>query len=128
MGDFLTECLYIVLIKRTLHIFNHQTRLSDLGVTDHSNLDHHAVVRGTTVVVKAIELYERKGKENNDVRETKKGGQYPQVYRVWKKLTFTFLTFLSFRKNEADFFYLLFLADSAVAAIVVENYMYKESV
>lgn len=39
-----TESLDIILIPTTLHIFHHQTGLSDLGISDHPHLDHHTVL------------------------------------------------------------------------------------
>ena len=48
--QLLTQGLDIVLVEGTLDVFDHQTRLADLRVADHADLDHHAVVRRAAVV------------------------------------------------------------------------------
>lgn len=40
----LTQCLNIVLIPASLHIFHHQTGLANLGISHHSNLDDDTVL------------------------------------------------------------------------------------
>src|SRR5690625_1470854 len=44
---FRTQCLDIVFVPASLHIFHHQTRLANLRVSNHPDLDHNTVpVRG----------------------------------------------------------------------------------
>jgi hypothetical protein len=38
-----TESLNVVFVKATFDIFNHQTSLAYLGVSDHSYFDHDAI-------------------------------------------------------------------------------------
>lgn len=44
---FRTQCLNVVLIPATFHVFDHQTGFPNLRIAHHADFDDHAALRGT---------------------------------------------------------------------------------